>query len=70
MNLAQRFQIKLIAKMIIDDPGLEDIIMRRHFFNHKKYVNVYEKINQAIVMERERQKELESTIPTNVQLQL
>jgi hypothetical protein len=58
MNRVQRFQIKLIAKMIIDDPGLEDIIMRKHFFNHKKYANVYEKINFAIVSEQERLKTL------------
>jgi hypothetical protein len=62
MNTKQRFQIKLIAKMIIDDPNLEDIIMKKHFFNQKKYKNVYEKINYAIVSERERLQNLQKSL--------
>jgi hypothetical protein len=62
MNTKQRFQIKLIARMIIDDPALEDIVMKKHFFNHKKYANIYEKINFAIVEEKQRIETLKSSI--------
>jgi hypothetical protein len=52
MNSKQKFQLKLIAKMIIEDPQLEDLVLVKHFFNQRKYNNIYDKLNMAIAHEK------------------
>jgi hypothetical protein len=54
MSKKQKYQLKYIAKMILEDPQLGDIVMRKHFFKRKQYQNVYDKLNYQIASEKSK----------------
>lgn len=54
MSNKQKYQLKYIAKMILEDPPLGDIVMRKHFFKRKQYKNVYDKLNYQIAFEKKK----------------